>query len=158
MIDIGPRRELELPKSGIYVADGALCKETGKHQQIGRHALETIERAELVTQVDWTGVILTLGLAALAVVAKLYLPVGWDWAAGILLLAFAAMCALGIRSLRLMLRCTGGDVRYELSEMRPDCEGFVVSLNDLLATKWRPVAQQPAATSTNPSADAPSPA
>jgi len=129
-------RTLWLPASRLALQADALLKYGADDCVMGRYPAESILGIRLEKSRDYSfGVAGMLLLTGLAVLAHRYIPSpGW---AGAAVFACAAACAvvfLGMAGRHLVIETTQGTVRYQVSDLDEEAEGFVVSARFALAS------------------------
>lgn len=124
-----PDAELSLPRSAIYVADGALYKSTPEGETIARHELSDMHDLTVHRSLDPFAVV--LGLAGVALVYFPYTFIEqmfFRWAliaVGLILVAFAV---LGSTSNKIQFVCRDQLIRYTVLDEYEELVGFVNTL------------------------------
>lgn len=127
---------IELPRSHLYVCDGALQKRTEDGHVTAWHKLTEIRKVKVVQLVDRTAFTVSIVLAAAGIAAKTYLSsVIWGWTALIALLLGSLLSLFGVKYSVLHVEMKSGQIQYPLSvsDSRENCNGFTLTLNTLIA-------------------------
>ena len=130
-------RTLWLPASRLALQADALIKYGDDDCVMGRYPTESILGIRLESSRDYGfGIAGMLVLTGLAVLAHRFIPSpGW---AGAAILACAAGCTvvfLGMHARQLVIDTSQGTVRYQVSDLAEEAEGFVVSVRFALAAR-----------------------
>ncbi len=124
--------DLELPKSGLLVREGTLCKRAKNGALVGRHNLSQIQSIEIGWEVNPAGIVFAVLCLGLVFVAWYLIgSSAWRWAAIVVLASATLMSALCVLSYVINIRFPDGQVRYPMLDLTGDGEGFVASVREL---------------------------